>query len=178
MDDVLTVDRVSELTDAQATEVRVLTAAVYPPDQMAAWRGKDVEWASPEWCVRVGEACELVSYIGVYLRQALMDGKPQLVGGIGNVKTHPAARRRGFARQGIRRATEFFAAQGAAFALLVCEPSLVAYYSSLGWMPFAGRLLVRQHGTACEFTFNPAMLLAVHSAAPTTGTIDLCGPPW
>jgi hypothetical protein len=44
-------------------------------------------------------------------------------------------------------------------------------------IPFGGRLLVRQRAAA-EFTLYRAMTLAMRSAAPMMGTIDLCGPPW
>jgi hypothetical protein len=37
---------------------------------------------------------------------------------------------------------------------------------------------VRQRGATIPFTFNRAMTLPVHHAAPEHGTIDLRGPPW
>jgi aminoglycoside 2'-N-acetyltransferase I len=119
-----------------------------------------------------------VSYVGVHLRAATWDGRPVLVGGVGGVKTHPTARGRGFAGLGLRRAVEFFAEEGVAFGLLVCEPPLVGYYTARGWREFAGRLLVRQGGAAVEFTLNRAMTLGVESEGPASGRIDLCGPPW
>jgi GNAT superfamily N-acetyltransferase len=93
--------------------------------------------------------------------------------------THPAARGRGYAAQGIRRAVEFFREQGdVAIAILVCEPGLLEYYGRLGWRAFDGRLLVRQHGESANFTFNRVMVHDVDAASPTSGTIDLMGPPW
>jgi predicted acetyltransferase len=107
------------------------------------------------------------------------DGRPVRIGGIGGVKTHPTARRHGYARQGLQRAGEFFHTQpDVAFALLVCRPHLIDYYSRLGWQEFNGRLLVRQHGAVAGFTFNRVMTCGVRSAGPVAGTIDLCGPPW
>jgi predicted N-acetyltransferase YhbS len=108
----------------------------------------------------------------------LCDERPVLVGGVGNVKTHPAARRRGFARAGIGRAAEFLRGQGAAFVLLVCAPHLIEYYSRLGWREFSGRLLVTQRGAATEFTLDRVMTHALHADGPSTGVIDLSGPPW
>jgi GNAT superfamily N-acetyltransferase len=178
--EVVTLDRVADLSDTDRAEVRSLSLAVYPPEQWADWPGRHVEWAAPEWCVRVrGEGGALASYVGVHRREAECDGRPVLVGGVGGVKTHPAARGRGFASLGIRRAVEFFRGQPpVAFALLVCEPHLLGYYARLGWREFAGRLLVRQRGEASEFTFNRVMTYAVCSQGPAAGTIDLCGPPW
>ena len=174
----MTLDRVADLSDADRAAVADLTRAVYPPDQFAGWAGRDVEWSPPEWCVRVSDGGALASYVGVYLRPAEADGRAALVGGVGNVKTHPEARGRGLAALGLRRAAEFFAAAGADFGLLACEPPLVGYYARLGWVPFGGRLVVRQRGAAAEFTLNRAMTLAVRSAGPVVGTIDLCGQPW
>ena len=95
------------------------------------------------------------------------------------MKTHPTARRHGFAALGIRRAIEFFREQPAVeFALLVCDPQLLAYYSRLGWREFAGRLHVRQRGAVAELTFNRVMTFGLSAAGPTAGTIDLRGPPW
>jgi hypothetical protein len=158
----------------------MLSLAVYPAETLRVWPGRQIEWSTPEWCVRVwGERGELLSYIGVYLRDGLYDGRQIRIGGVGNVKTHPAARGRGFAGLGMRRALEFFGQQpDVAFALLVCEPRLFDFYSRLGWREFQGRLLVQQQQAATEFTFNQAMIHPVREEGPILGTIDLCGRPW
>jgi RimJ/RimL family protein N-acetyltransferase len=178
--EMVTLDRVADLSDADRERVRVLSLAVYPPEQFTDWPGRRVEWSIPEWCVRVrDEEGILVSYVGVYVREAECDGQPVRVAGIGNVKTHPGARRRGFAGLGIRRAVEFFRERpGIAFALLVCEPRLLGYYARLGWREFCGRLLIRQYGAASEFTLNRVMTYGLDSDGPAAGVIDLCGPPW
>ena len=180
MDALATLDRVADLTEADWAAVRALSLAVYPPEVAAAWPGGHLEWAKSEWCVRVwGSEGSLVSYTGIILRQASCDGRPARVGGVGGVMTHPAARGRGYAAQGIRRAVEFFREQGdVAIALLVCEPGLLEYYGRLGWRAFDGRLLVRQRGQPADFTFNRVMLHDVNIAAPDSGSIDLQGPPW
>ena len=86
---------------------------------------------------------------------------------------------RGFARLGIQRALEFFGDEPAVdFALLVCETPLIDYYSRLGWRLFSGRLLVTQHGSPAEFTLNRIMTHPIRTNGPSSGTIDLAGPPW
>jgi lactoylglutathione lyase len=178
-DDVM-LCRMADVTDAVRAELGALSRAVYPPDVAAAWPGRDLEWSAPEWgvFVRAGDGA-LVSFVGIVLRAALCDGLAVRVGGIGGVKTHPAARRKGFAGRAIGSAVEFFREQSdVAFGLLVCEPHLLGYYGRLDWQEFSGRLLVRQHGESAEFTFNRVMTLGVRSGGPTAGTIDLCGPPW
>jgi aminoglycoside 2'-N-acetyltransferase I len=175
----VTLDRVADLADADRDALRDLTQIVYPPELWSDWPGHSIEWGAAGWCVRVHDEGRLASHVGIHLRHATLDGKPVFVGGVGGVKTHPDFRRRGHAALGLRRAAEFFHEQpDVAFAVLVCEPDLLGYYSSLGWKEFGGTLLVRQRGTQGEFTFLKVMTLGVRSEAPAGGTIDLCGPPW
>lgn len=176
----MALDRVADLLEDDRAAVRELSDAVYPPAKWADWPGRRLEWAPHEWCVRIWDADGmLASYVGIVLRQARYENQPVQIGGIGGVKTHPAARGYGHARQGIQRAVEFFQASPAvAFALLVCEPPLIGYYARLGWQEFAGRLLITQRGVATEFTFNRVMVHGIRDEAPTTGTIDLAGPTW
>lgn len=180
MDPLVKLCRVSELSQTDLAERQALATAVYPPAEWADWPGYQIEWSATDWCVRIWDADgALVSYLGALTRQATHDGRPIEIGGVGGVKTHPAARRHGYAALGLQRAGEFFREQpGVEFALLVCDPKLMPYYARLGWREFTGRLLVRQHGEVAEFTFGRAMVRDVQATAPTTGTIDLCGPPW
>jgi aminoglycoside 2'-N-acetyltransferase I len=173
-------DPVARLSNADREAVRLLSLAVYPPETLADWPGRQIEWSTPEWCIRVwGEEEQLAAYVGVHLRDALCEGHPVRIGGIGGVKTHPAARSRGLASLGLRRAVEFFREQPeVAFALLVCEPHLLDFYGRLGWNEFHGQLRVRQHGVPVDFTFNRVMTHPVHLEVPKAGVIDLCGPPW
>jgi GNAT superfamily N-acetyltransferase len=174
-----TLDLVAELSDADRTALQALTRAIYPPDEAANWPGRAIEWSAHDWCVRVhDDAGALVCYAGLCLREGELDGKPARIGGIGGVKTDPAARRRGLAARAMERSAEFFRESDVTFALLVCEPRLLAYYGRLGWREFAGRLLVRQREATVPFTFNRVMTCAVTTPAPEVGTIDLLGPPW
>lgn len=172
--------RIAELTDDARGDLAALSRAVYPPEVSAAWLGRHLEWAAPESGVFIrASKGKGVCFVGMVIRSALHDGLPVRIGGISGVKTHPAARRQGFAAQAVRRAVEFFREQAdIAFGLLVCEPSLIGYYGRLGWEEFRGRLLVTQHGTPTEFTFNRVMVCGVRGVAPTAGAIDLLGPPW
>ena len=180
MGESVTLDCLADLSEADRRALRALSTAVYPPEDFKDWPGRRIEWSEAEWGVRIhGADGALVSYVGISLRDGQHDGRAVRMGGIGGVKTHPAARGRGLAARGMQRAEEFFRAQpGVEFALLVCAAPLLDYYGRLGWRPFAGRLLVRQHGAPGEFTFNRVMTRAVRSPAPETGTIDLLGPPW
>ncbi|MEX2138990.1 MAG: GNAT family N-acetyltransferase [Pirellulales bacterium] len=173
-------DPVAYLSEPDREAIRLLSLAVYPPETLADWPGRHIEWSPPEWCVPLwNEDGTLVSYVGVHLRDALCEEHPVRIGGVGGVKTHPTARGRGLASLGVRRAVEFFGQQpNIDFALLVCEPRLLGFYSRLGWREFNGRLLVQQHGASAEFTFNRVMTHPIRAEAPTVGVIDLRGPPW
>lgn len=177
---VVSIGPVSRWTDDQTKEFRLLTEAVYPPDDEADWPGATIEWARPEMGVRVVDPSGwLVSYVGVLTREGTLDGAPVLIGGIGGVKTHPEARGMGYARLGMERATSWMLDHsGIDFGLLVCQEDLLGYYGSMGWDEFTGTLLTRRHGETVEFTFNRVMTLPLRSPAPTVGVIDLKGPPW
>jgi hypothetical protein len=173
------VEPLADLTDADRAELAALSAAVYPPGESRDWAGRAIEWAPAEWCVRMRDgAGTLVSYVGITLRQGEHDGTAVRIGGIGGVKTHPAARGRGYAARATAGAVTFFHARHVDFGLLVCAPPLVDYYARLGWHEFGGRLIVRQRGASVDFTFNRVMTLPVGSAAPRGGVIDLLGAPW
>ena len=173
------IDRLADLSDPDRAELHALSLAVYPPEESGGWEGREIEWAPAEWCVRVRDRDgALVSYVGMTVRDGEHDGVPRRIGGIGGVKTDPAARGRGHAARATARAVEFFHQQRVDFGLLVCAPHLIDYYARLGWVEFAGRLVVRQRGANTEFTFNRVMTLSIAIDAPRRGVIDLKGPPW
>lgn len=176
---MVTLDRLVDLTAAEHAEVEALELAVYPPADWVDWPGYQLEWAVPEWSVRVRDAAgRLVSYSGVYEAEATCDGRPVRVGGVGNVKTHPAARRQGHAERAVRRAVEALDGRGLAFALLVCAAELLPFYGRMGWHEFRGRLLTRRYGDVVEFTLFRVMTHPLDEDGPTGGTIDLAAPPW
>lgn len=169
---------VADLTAAEQDARRALTLAVYPPGA-ASTAGEELTWASPQWAVLAWEGDQLVAHVGIVVRDATLDGQSVKIGGIGSVKTHPAARGRGYAGQAIGQAAAFFAAESAlAFALLVCRAPLVPFYGKLGWQPFGGTLLVEQPGGTVPFTANEVLTLPVHASAPQAGILDLRGLPW
>ncbi len=164
----------AEQTVEETEELVAMKAVVYPGPAPSVER----EWAPREWGVFVRSDDELVSYTGVLLTEASHDGSPVHIGGIGGVATHPGHRGKGFAALGMARALDFLLGLNAAFALLVCRDELIPYYEKLGWRLFRGYLLVTQHGRPEVFTFNNVMVGDLAATAPTTGTIDLHGPPW
>lgn len=168
---------IQEADVALLHELADMKRAVYP-EPSESYPETAREWSPAQWGVFVRDLGELVSYTGVVMREVLVDGSPVPGGGIGGVATHPDRRGRGYAPLGMGRALDFMATRGVQFALLVCREPLVAYYESLGWRRFEGETLVEQHGQQEVFVFNVVMVGDVTGKAPSTGTIDLLGPPW
>lgn len=171
--------QLSDWTAQERSDLRTLNEAVYPPAQVKAWPGNQLKWSKAKWGVQVlDDADELASYVGVHVRRATHNQQQVTVGGLGGIKTHPQSRGRGYAGLGIRCAVNWFRERSVDFALLVCDQSLLAYYAGLDWQPFAGTLLTAQQEGTVEFTFNAPMVLDVCAPAPSSGVIDLLGPPW
>src|SRR5689334_21848563 len=100
---------VAELTGEEQAALRALSAAVYPPDVSASWPGRVIEWAPAQWAVICwDDDGQALSHAGALVRDGQADDSPARIGGIGGVKTHPLARRRGLASQAIRRALDLF----------------------------------------------------------------------
>ena len=171
---------VATLEDDERAALKALTAAVYPPEVVAMSPGRHLQWAPPEYsALGFTPEGELVSHVGIVVRTGTLDGAAVQIGGIGSVKTHPRAQGRGYASAGLRRAaTALHDDHRVAFSLLVCQEHLLPFYHRLGWLQFAGRLMVEQPTGPTVFTINRPMVLAGLSAAPQDGTIDLKGLPW
>jgi Acetyltransferase (GNAT) domain len=171
--------KVTELTSAEQSAISALSANVYPPEEVADWKGKSIEWSSAQWCaVYWSPDGQALSYAGAIIRTGTLNQAIVKIGGIGGVKTHISARRQGLASETLERILDFFKEQEADFALLVCGPDLVPLYERLDWQSFEGDVLVTQWGEKSKFIFNLSMTHPVCALGPTGGVIDLMGPPW
>jgi aminoglycoside 2'-N-acetyltransferase I len=122
---------------------------------------------------------ELVSRVGLLVREIYNDGIIKSIGGIGGVMTHPAKQGRGLASQAMREASKHFKTDlNVSYALLFCRPHLVEFYKRLMWKPFHGKIYVEQPRGKVEFSINGAMVLDVNEQAPLNGVLDLDGLPW
>lgn len=171
---------VTSLDDDERARLKALTAAVYPPEVVAKSPGRHLTWAPSTYSVLVFDAAgDLVSHVGIVVRAGRLDGAAATIGGIGSVKTHPRAQGRGYASAGMRRAAAALHEDHRVdFSLLVCQEHLLPFYQRLGWVPYAGSLVVEQPGGPVVFTVNRPMVLAGRVAAPDGGSVDLQGLPW
>ena len=174
--------KVADLTTVETAALGELNATVHPPETVASWQGRSIEWASAQWrMIYWDEAGQALSHVGIVLRTGEANGKQVMIGGVGGVMTRPNARRQGLASKAINLAVEFFLKQRTDFGLLVCETKLVPFYERLHWRCYGDELLVTQHGKKSLFTFNRPMIHSVCIDGPSVGAIsaiDLQGPPW
>ena len=163
----------------QQSGLEGLREAVYPPEVLATLPSRFFTWAKPEWSVLLWEGEELVSRVGLLVREAFHNGTPKRIGGIGGVVTHPAKQGKGYASQAMREAAKRFNQElNVSYAVLFCRPQLIPFYERLMWKPFDGKVFVEQLQGKIEFTANGAMALDVKEQAPLNGVLDLNGLPW
>lgn len=167
------------LSDRQKNGITQLRSVVYPPEVLATLPGLAFTWASPQWSVLLWEEDELVSRVGLVVREITSNGETKTIGGIGGVMTHPDRQGKGYASRAMREAAKLFNEElGVAFALLFCRPHLVEFYKRVQWKPFQGLVFVDQPQGKIEFSVNGAMVLDVKEQAPIHGVLDLNGFPW
>jgi ribosomal protein S18 acetylase RimI-like enzyme len=164
--------RNGDLSSAQQNELDQLLDAVF------AGQDEGLQWAVTDWNVLVYVDDVLVSNVEILTRIVTVDGKPQRIGGIGGVATHPEYRRHGYASQAMRRAESFMRDDLALeFALLVCSHERVSLYASLGWQVVSGPMCFDQPEGKRIFD-DVVMILSLTGKPWPAGEIDLVGLPW
>jgi hypothetical protein len=178
------------LTQQQRDAVQYLKSVVYPPDaflqRLKLWfmrrlgkMGRRYTWASPQWLVLLTEGDELITGVGINVREIISNGASKRIGGIGGVMTHPARRNEGLASWAMQEAAHRLHDElQVAFALLFCRPHLVPFYKRLKWKSFEGKVLAYQPEGKIDFMSKGPMVLDVREQAPLGGTLDLNGLPW
>jgi hypothetical protein len=147
----------------------------YPPEMMASVIWRDVTWAHADKRVVVHGEGGIVCHVGIYLRDAILDGGLVRIAGIGGVMTSPRVRREGCAGSAMRRAADVMREQD--FGLLFCESHNVGFYEHLGWRTFIGEVYCDQPSGRVRFDMMHTMVLPL-ALAPEGRAIDLCGLPW
>ncbi len=168
------------LSDAQQKAIDALGSAAYSPAPTTPPAGDTYQWASPQWSILLWDQGELVSHVGLTVREISHNGEPNRIGGVGGVMTAPSHQGRGLASQGLRAAADYLQSDLAIdYALLFCLPELVPFYGRFGWQPFRGDLFIEQPDqNKLKFTAQGAMLLDLQGEAPLDGELDLQGLPW
>ena len=149
----------------------------YPPETMATVIWRDVVWSHADMRVVVHGEGGLVCHVGLYFREATLDGTSVRISGIGGVMTSPRVRRAGLASSAMQRASDVMREQGTDFGLLFCESHNVPFYEHLGWRIFPGDVFCEQPTSRIRFDMMHTMVLPLR-LMPTGRVIDLCGLPW
>ncbi len=136
------------------------------------------KWASPDWAVMVWEDDELVSNVHIIERTIKVGETPVKLGGIGNIATKLEWRKRGFASQALKVATNFLTDPlGVDFGLMIATDEMVHKYEKRGWKVAASSMLMDQPDGRRALSY-PVMILPVTKQDWPDGVIDLCGLPW
>lgn len=171
---------VQQAGEESRPRIAALAAAVYPPEVLALvpWRG--VQSARSHHRILVLDHHDVVvGTAGLLVREALLDGTPVEIGGVGGVMTLPARQGTGVGRlamEAVNNAMEGFPMMR--FALLFCESNNTGFYAKLGWNVFDGIIEVEQESGKQAYNIMQAMVRPVHGAPPSQGRLDVCGLPW
>jgi len=173
--------RIEECDAPQSrAQIAPLFAAVYPPEILEKMVWRDVTSAKADRRIIAFDSLNQPAAVaGLLFRDALIDGKPIRIGGIGGVMTSPNLQRQGFGSSVMLRAHDVLMRDHrAAFGLLFCEPKNITFYEKLGWVVFAGTVIVKQPAGIAPYTVMTPMVRSFHSHAPQSGILDLRGLPW
>ena len=173
-----------DLTAEQKQEIRELQYAAFPSTEGFATQ----RWYhSPpcdddKWFAARADG-ELIGSVRLLFREVSTDAGDFVVGGIGNVCSHPGHRGSGAAKACLMAAAGAIQ-RGADFGLLSCGEPVRPFYESLGWQK-VDNLLHYRPGTAHAplVTGAPSdhvMILAGRRSVDDwpDGEIDLNGPDW
>jgi predicted acetyltransferase len=167
------------LSAATRRQINELSEAVYPRGSTPDWAAAQIQWAPQTIRAMLWDDTRLACHVGALVRDALIDGRPVRIGGIGGAMTAPELRRRGHARTALAAMRRHLLDDRKVhFSLLFCAADLHGFYGQLGWRLFAGAPLVEQRGKTVEFTLNRAMVQDGTEIAPAGGILELRGPPW
>ena len=135
-------------------------------------------WATSEWLTLGFLEDQLVSVVGILVREVLLAGQPIRMGGIGGVATLPEWRRRGFSGALLDRSAEFLRDPlKVDFSFLVCAPEKVPFYARHGWQEIHNQVVCDQPEGKVDLD-GVAMVLPSLQKRWTEGVLDLCGLPW
>lgn len=165
--------------DAAWPVAEPLLTAVWPAAVKAALPWGQVTFARADFRVLVeADDAGLVCHVGLYRRNATLNGRAAHIGGVGGVVTRADHRRRGLANIALNAATQTLRHEGSlGFALLFSEPTTVAFFQARGWHAFEGEILAEQPAGHGRFDLLTPMVFDLVQK-PRKGVIDLCGLPW
>ncbi|MFC1451845.1 GNAT family N-acetyltransferase [Verrucomicrobiota bacterium] len=140
---------------------------------------KATKWADrAAYRVLVHADSQPASYLRIFDRTALFDGRPVRLGGVSGVMTIPAYRHRGYAGMALAEAKRIiFDVLSANVGLLLCEDRHRDFYPRYGWQSIDCPVEFDQPEGKRTWP-GPSMILAKNGEEWSPAHIDLCGLPW
>jgi GNAT superfamily N-acetyltransferase len=134
------------------------------------WRPKDVHFL-----MEVDR--EPVSHVGVLKHDISVGGRLLTVGGVGGVVTIAAFQKKGYARELMLHAVEFFRQWRVDAGFLFCLQRRVPYYESQGWQVIDGPVIFEQPSGKIVSPLE-VMVLLLGKASWPHGEVQLNSFPW
>ena len=182
MDTTCTIER--DLTAEHAEEIRCLQQAAFPgTTEFLTQRWWHTPVADDEWWLGARVDGELIGSARLLFRTIVTTGGERVIGGIGNVCSHPDRRGQGAAAACMRAAAEEIGRE-ADFGVLFCGEAVRGFYERLGWQVVDNELYPRPAGAGGERVRSTGHGCAMISPGRQTldewpaGEIDLNGPDW
>jgi len=120
----------------------------------------------------------LVSQVILSSQDILIGSQSLSIAGVGGVGTHPDWRRRGFARRLLKAAEDWIRSEGCYdFGMLFCDPEMIPYYASCGYIQIYNPIFIIQRGQRVEFV-DHQMVLPISGKPWPEGVVDIPGRPW
>ncbi len=136
-------------------------------------------WCAPRYLVSGFLGSRLVSaYFGV-VQPARMEGKEQIVAGLGGLVCSPHLRRRGIASKLVRDSWPVIVEQSQAdLSLLICNPKSLSFYKKLGWHLYQGDLRYQETEKTESMAFDVMIQKHEHLEAADPDSVRIDGPLW
>jgi predicted acetyltransferase len=167
-----------KLTPAEAHETEILDKLAFAGEGGEEY-DDGIQWIEEsKWHVlgRVGGV--LVSQVIVSDQHITIGGQSLSIAGVGGVGTHPDWRRRGFARHLLKAAEDLVRTEGGYdFGMLFCDPKMIPYYASCGYIQIFNQIFIIQRGQRVAF-IDHQMVLPISGKLWPEGVVDIPGRPW
>jgi len=164
----------NEINEKMLASAKKLLRESFSENFLGEKNNSDVENPS----IRVllcNQSNEVVAHLSAYERDVEIEGKTTRIGMLGNVAVSRTQRKKGFARQIIQEAHEFFRSRSIAFSILfACRPEI---YHSSGYELMANEIcFLDEDKTWRTFVYRGSMFCELGEESWPNRKVNLRGP--